>query len=72
MKCIKCFEETMVKDSRNASLGEDDVTKRRRMCLSCGFRHTTYELAENSDILAKAKRFNKVNNLINQISQLKI
>ncbi|MDH5648713.1 MAG: transcriptional regulator NrdR, partial [Gammaproteobacteria bacterium] len=45
MRCPFCFaEETKVVDSR---LGEDGETvRRRRECLSCKERFTTYERAE--------------------------
>ena len=42
MKCPKCHEqEDKVIDSRSVKDGE--VIRRRRMCLSCGHRFTTYE-----------------------------
>lgn len=43
MKCIYCgSEESKVLDSRAG----EDVIRRRRECLSCGRRFTTYEKAE--------------------------
>ena len=50
MKCNKCgFLESKVIDSRS----NDDGTsiRRRRECLSCGRRFTTYEVIENTPIL---------------------
>lgn len=42
MRCPKCgFQEDKVIDSRAARSGA--VIRRRRMCLSCGYRFTTYE-----------------------------
>jgi len=45
MRCPFCgAQDTKVVDSRLA--GEGDQVRRRRECLSCGERFTTYELAE--------------------------
>ena len=42
MRCPKCgFQEDKVIDSRSARSGA--VIRRRRMCLGCGYRFTTYE-----------------------------
>lgn len=42
MKCPKCsHQEDKVIDSRSARNGA--VIRRRRMCLGCGYRFTTYE-----------------------------
>ncbi len=44
MKCPKCgFEETKVIDSRQA----ENKIRRRRECIVCGNRFTTFETAEN-------------------------
>lgn len=46
MKCPYCsFEESKVADSRSADDGER--IRRRRECLKCGKRFTTYEIIEN-------------------------
>ena len=46
MKCAYCsFEESKVVDSRSADDGER--IRRRRECLKCGKRFTTYEIIEN-------------------------
>lgn len=46
MKCQYCsFEESKVVDSRSADDGER--IRRRRECLKCGKRFTTYEIIEN-------------------------
>ncbi len=42
MKCIFCNEETKVVDSRES----EDITRRRRECLDCEKRFTTYERPE--------------------------
>ena len=43
MKCPHCgYEDSKVTDSRTA----DDTVRRRRQCLDCGFRFTTYERVE--------------------------
>ncbi len=42
MRCPKCgHQDDRVVDSRSTKMG--DVIRRRRMCLSCGHRFTTYE-----------------------------
>lgn len=42
MRCPKCaFLNDKVIDSREAKDG--DVVRRRRVCLKCGYRYTTYE-----------------------------
>ncbi len=50
MKCIYCgHEESKVLDSRNSD--ESNAIRRRRECLGCGRRFTTYETVENLPIL---------------------
>ncbi|MCL2234504.1 MAG: transcriptional regulator NrdR [Firmicutes bacterium] len=50
MKCIYCnFEDSKVLDSRLTDKGNS--VKRRRECLSCGKRFTTYEMVEVLPIL---------------------
>jgi transcriptional repressor NrdR len=45
MKCPFCsHQENKVVDSRTSHAG--DITRRRRECLSCGSRYTTYERVE--------------------------
>jgi len=47
MKCPKCqARDTRVTDSRTSV--EGDNVRRRRECLECGFRYTTYERVEFS------------------------
>ena len=49
MRCPKCgFREDKVIDSRPSRDGSS--IRRRRVCLHCGFRFTTYEEIERSDI----------------------
>ena len=50
MKCIYCgYNESKVIDSR---LGADgDSIRRRRECLECGKRFTTYETVENTPVM---------------------
>lgn len=50
MTCPKCFENTKVIDSRN----ENDSVMRRRECLACGCRFTTFEL--DKDLYEKLLR----------------
>jgi len=54
MKCPYCSnEETKVMDSRDT---EDlETTRRRRECLKCNKRFTTYERAEEADIVVVKK-----------------
>ena len=50
MKCIYCgCEESKVLDSR--STDETNSIRRRRECLGCGRRYTTYETVETTPIL---------------------
>lgn len=50
MKCIYCgAEESKVLDSRNSE--ETNAIRRRRECLVCGRRFTTYETIETTPIL---------------------
>ncbi|MDF1811040.1 MAG: transcriptional regulator NrdR [Verrucomicrobiales bacterium] len=50
MRCIKCSSlEDRVIDSRTSKDGFS--IRRRRECLECGFRFTTYEQVERSHIL---------------------
>ena len=49
MKCPYCYHtETKVNDTREAEYS--DVTRRRRECLKCGKRFTTYERVEMLDL----------------------
>jgi transcriptional repressor NrdR len=49
MKCPKCtHQDTKVVESRDA--GEGDSIRRRRECLSCGYRYTTYERMERPNL----------------------
>lgn len=50
MKCMYCgFTESKVLDSRPAD--EGSAIRRRRECLQCGKRFTTYEVIETTPIL---------------------
>lgn len=50
MKCMFCgYTESKVIDSRSADDGKS--IRRRRECLSCGRRFTTYETIENTPVL---------------------
>ncbi|MBR6801221.1 MAG: transcriptional repressor NrdR [Eubacteriaceae bacterium] len=49
MKCLKCgHPDSKVVDSRSAD--DSKSIRRRRECLSCGFRFTTYERIELSPL----------------------
>ena len=50
MRCPSCaFEEDKVIDSR--SIKEGTVTRRRRECLKCAHRYTTYEYIEPQELV---------------------
>ena len=50
MKCIYCgFADSKVIDSR--STDDDTSIRRRRECLSCGKRFTTYEVIESTPVV---------------------
>ncbi len=54
MICPYCsHEETKVMDKRET--GEGDVTRRRRECLKCSKRFTTYERVEMIDLIVVKK-----------------
>ncbi len=49
MKCPKCtHDDTKVIESRDA--GSGDSIRRRRECLQCGYRYTTYERVERPNL----------------------
>lgn len=49
MKCPKCtHQDTKVVESRDA--GDGDSIRRRRECLDCGYRYTTYERIERPNL----------------------
>lgn len=51
MECIFCKSDTKVTDKRESP----DGTRRRRECLKCKKRFTTYEKAENKNIVVVKK-----------------
>jgi transcriptional repressor NrdR len=51
MKCIFCGEETKVTDKRDS----DGETRRRRECLKCKKRFTTYERVEDLNLIVIKK-----------------
>jgi transcriptional repressor NrdR len=54
MKCPDCnYQDTKVIESR--SVDEGDSLRRRRECLSCGIRFTTYERPEMSSLMVIKK-----------------
>lgn len=53
MKCPYCKQDTKVVDKREA--GEPEVTRRRRECLKCQRRFTTYERVEEIDLMVVKK-----------------
>lgn len=60
LKCPFCsYEESKVVDSRSAE--ECNAIRRRRECLKCGKRYTTYEKVEDIPILVIKKDFTREN-----------
>lgn len=53
MKCPKCNEETKVLEKRNTP--DADAIRRRRECLDCGHRFTTYEKSEDACLVVIKK-----------------
>lgn len=50
MKCTQCLRSsTKVIESRD--LNEGEAIRRRRMCVECGFRFTTYERIERPQLI---------------------
>lgn len=50
MKCIYCgYEDSKVVDSRSSE--DNNSIRRRRECLKCGKRFTTYEMVESTPVL---------------------
>lgn len=54
MRCPKCgCEESKVVDSRPSD--SNDAIRRRRECIACGYRFTTYERKEESPLMVLKK-----------------
>jgi transcriptional repressor NrdR len=54
MRCPKCTnEDSKVIESRDA--GEGDSIRRRRECLKCNYRYTTYERIERPNLAVQKK-----------------
>jgi len=67
MKCIQCkHTETKVTESRE--LYDGDVIRRRRECLNCNYRFTTYEKAEQPILMVIKKDGRKENFSIEKVS----
>lgn len=50
MKCGQCYsEDTKVIESRDVSEGQ--AVRRRRACIGCGYRFTTYERVERPQLI---------------------
>ena len=50
MHCPKCgCEESKVVDSRSSD--NNDAIRRRRECIECGYRFTTYERREETPLV---------------------
>lgn len=48
MTCVLCGEETKVIETRDCLYGDTPARRRRRECLRCGSRATTYEIPANA------------------------
>ena len=71
MKCLKCSSETKVIDKR--SKDDSEVNRRRRECLKCGHRFTTYERVEAvTDVIAGISQVKKRNGKIVDFDASKI
>jgi transcriptional repressor NrdR len=58
MRCLKCgCEESKVIDSRPSE--NADAIRRRRECVSCGYRFTTYERREEIPLIVVKRDGNK-------------
>lgn len=58
MRCPKCgFDESKVVDSRPSE--NNEAIRRRRECMRCGMRFTTYERREENPLLVIKKDGNK-------------
>lgn len=54
MKCSQCFQDdTKVIESRDVSDGQ--AVRRRRACVNCGYRYTTYERIERPQLIVVKK-----------------
>jgi transcriptional repressor NrdR len=54
MKCSQCYkDDTKVIESRDVSDGQ--AVRRRRACVSCGYRYTTYERIERPQLIVIKK-----------------
>ena len=55
IKCLKCNGDLEVVDSRDRKNGL--VKRRRKLCISCGARYTTYEAPEQAILDQAIERF---------------
>lgn len=46
-RCARCDGETVVKDSRSTHVGKFNAVRRRRECLRCSHRFSTFETHED-------------------------
>lgn len=53
MRCPLCHNDSKVTDTRNNDDG--DSIRRRRECINCGFRFTTYEKIEDKPLIVHKK-----------------
>lgn len=54
MRCPKCgFEDSKVIDSRSSE--NNEAIRRRRECIECGYRYTTYERREETPLMVVKK-----------------
>jgi len=67
-RCTKCLSsDTSVKDSRPCMKDDIIITKRRRMCLGCGHRLSTFEVTEG---FLESKKLERMSNLARQLYEV--
>ena len=47
LQCLQCNGRMQTKDSRPAPFGSTPSVRRRRACVKCGWRVTTYEIMDH-------------------------
>ena len=68
MKCPKCEGKLMIIDTRNAPFNE---TRRRRECMKCGYRFSTYEMTDVARAKMETQRVAEIKSeLTKKIQQL--
>ncbi len=69
MRCPFCHGDSIVKDSRPDIYRETYSTRRRRLCIGCNERFTTYEICpEAGGVADKLNRADKIFRLFESIN----